>query len=110
MPFSVARPSRPYAGRDFHWLPDIDKIRSELGYEDQVPPHEGMRRAVTWYLENRPEANGEIEGALDDPFDYAAEDMLIERYELLIHQNQGRSSRQDIIFIMPMITRKRSKT
>lgn len=84
MPFSIARPSRPYAGRDFHWLPDIDKIRSELGYKDQVPPHEGMMRTIAWYLENRPEPNGEIECALDDPFDYAAEDMLMEKYELLI--------------------------
>jgi nucleoside-diphosphate-sugar epimerase len=86
MPFTLARPSRPFAGRDFHWLPDIDKIRSELGYKDQVPPHEGMRRTIAWYLENRPEPNGEIERALDDPFDYATEDMLVEKYETLIHK------------------------
>jgi len=86
MPFSIARPSRSYAGRDFHWFPDIEKIRSELGYHDQIPPSEGMRRTVGWYLENRPEINGEIERALDDPFDYAAEDMLIERYESFIQE------------------------
>jgi nucleoside-diphosphate-sugar epimerase len=84
MPFGIARPSRPYGGRDFHWLPDIDKIKSELGYKDQVLPHEGMKRTIAWYLENRPEPNGEIERALDDPFDYVAEDMLMEKYELLI--------------------------
>ena len=86
MPFSIARPSRPYAGRDFHWLPDIDKIRSELGYKDQVRPGEGMRRTVAWYLENRPDQNGEIERALDDPFDYAAEDMLMDKYLSLIEK------------------------
>jgi len=86
MPFSIARPSRPYAGRDFHWLPDIDKIRSELGYRDQVSPNEGMKRTITWYLENRPEPGGEIERALEDLFDYAAENILVEKYELLIHK------------------------
>jgi nucleoside-diphosphate-sugar epimerase len=86
MPFSIARPSRPYAGRVFHWLPDIDKIKSELGYKDQVPPGEGMRRTIVWYLDNRPEQDGEIERALDDPFDYAAEDMLMEKYESLIQK------------------------
>ena len=86
MPFSIARPSRPYAGRNFHWLPDIDKIKSELGYKDQVSPGEGMRRTVAWYLENRPDQNGEIERALDDPFDYAAEDMLMDKYLSLIEK------------------------
>lgn len=86
MPFSIARPSRPYAGRDFHWLPDIEKIRSELGYKDQVSPREGMRRTIAWYLEHRPEPNGEIERALDDPFDYEAEDMLMERYKMFIEK------------------------
>jgi nucleoside-diphosphate-sugar epimerase len=86
MPFSIARPSRPYAGRDFHWLPDIDKIKSELGYRDQVHPGEGMRRTIAWYLENRPDQNAEIERALNDPFDYAAEDALVEKYESLIEE------------------------
>lgn len=86
IPFSIARPSKPYAGRDFHWFPDIEKIRSELGYNDKIPPSEGMSRTIAWYLENIPEQNGEIERALGDPFDYAAEDMLIERYESFIQK------------------------
>jgi nucleoside-diphosphate-sugar epimerase len=77
MPFDVARPARPYAGRSFHWVPDIEKIRTELGYRDEVPIAEGMRRTVEWYLEKRPDPGGEIEQALADPFDYEREDRLI---------------------------------
>ncbi len=76
MPFDVARPSRPYAGRSFHWVPGIDKIRTQLGYRDQVPAREGLSRTVAWYLAHRPEPGGEVEVALQDTFDYEAEDRL----------------------------------
>ncbi len=74
MPFAIARPTRPYAGRSFHWVPDIEKIRAHLGYCDEVPAEEGLKRTVRWYLEHRPDAGGEIEINLQDPFDYEAED------------------------------------
>jgi nucleoside-diphosphate-sugar epimerase len=80
MPFSAARPSRAYAGRSFHWVPDIEKIRTELGYRDQVPANEGLKRTVEWYLENRPEPGGETELAIGDAFDYASEDRLIDDF------------------------------
>jgi nucleoside-diphosphate-sugar epimerase len=81
MPFSIARPSRPYGGRAFHWVPAIDRIRNRMGYTDQVPAEIGLRRTVEWYMENRPEPGGEIERALGDPFDYEAEDRLIRDLE-----------------------------
>jgi hypothetical protein len=81
MPFSVARPSRAYAGRSFLWVSDIGKIKGALGYGDRVPPDVGLRRTVGWYVENRPESGGEIERALADPFDYASEDRLIDEFE-----------------------------
>lgn len=80
MPFSVARPARPYAGRAFHWVPDIEKIRNGLGYRDLVSSQVGLKRTIEWYLQNRPEPGGEIEQALADTFDYAAEDRLIESF------------------------------
>jgi nucleoside-diphosphate-sugar epimerase len=81
LPFSLARPSRPYAGRDFHWVTDIGKIKTRLGYRDQVPATEGLRRTVGWYMENRPEPGGELERNLGDPFDYATEDKIIREYK-----------------------------
>ncbi|MEE9203122.1 MAG: NAD-dependent dehydratase, partial [Dehalococcoidia bacterium] len=37
-----------------------------------------VARTVQWYLEHRPEPGGEVEKQLRDPFDYAAEDRLIQ--------------------------------
>jgi len=84
MPFEIARPSRPYAGRYFHWVPDIERIKDELGYTDQVSPEEGLKRTLAWYMENRPGKGGELEIALGDAFDYDLEDRLITRYERLV--------------------------
>jgi nucleoside-diphosphate-sugar epimerase len=81
MPFSIARPSRPYAGRSFHWVPDIEKIKIRMGYRDKVPPEEGLKRTIQWILENRPEPGGEVERGLGDPFDYGMEDRLIRDFE-----------------------------
>ena len=81
MPFSVARPSRPYAGRSFHWVPDIEKIKIQIGYRDQVPANEGLKRTIQWILENRPEPGGKVEQGLGDPFDYVTEDRLIRDFE-----------------------------
>ncbi len=81
MPFSLARPARPYGGRNFHWVPDIEKIRTRLGYRDETPAEEGLRRTVRWYLQHPPEPGGEIERVLQDPFDYETEDKLIAAYQ-----------------------------
>jgi nucleoside-diphosphate-sugar epimerase len=80
MPFAAARPARPYGGRNFHWVTDIDKIRNGLGYRDVVPAEAGLERTVKWYLDHRPDEGGEIERSLQDPFDYEGEDRLIEDY------------------------------
>jgi len=81
LPFSMARPSRPYAGRAFHWVTDIEKIKTEIGYRDLVSPHEGLKKTVKWYMENQPRRGGEEERQLGDPFDYATEDALIQDYK-----------------------------
>jgi len=81
MPFSIARPSRPYAGRSFHWVPDVQKIMIEMGYRDKVPPDEGLKRTMQWILENRPDPGGEVERGLGDSFDYVMEDRLIRDFE-----------------------------
>jgi nucleoside-diphosphate-sugar epimerase len=81
MPFLAARPSRPYGGRSFHWLPDIERIKTSLGYRDQVDPGEGMKRTIEWYLSHRPAPGGETEQALADPFDYENEDRIIAEFQ-----------------------------
>jgi len=84
MPSMIARPSRPYlsySGTSGHRVVDIAKIKRELGYRDLVPLGEAMRRTVQWYVENRPEPGGEVEQRLQDPFDYQAEDRLVDAYK-----------------------------
>ncbi len=81
MPFSLARPSRPYAGRAHHEVIDITKIKVEMGYKDVVPTEEAIQRTVNWYLNNPPQPGGEIEQRLGDPFDYTIEERVIQEYE-----------------------------
>lgn len=61
-----------------HKLMDLHAIRSELGYRDVVPTAEAVARTVRWYAEHPLERGGEIETRLPDPFDYDAEDRMIE--------------------------------
>ena len=80
MPYSLARPARVYSGRSQHRVLDISKVQRELGYRDLVPAEKGIELSVKWYLENRPQPGGEVEKQLRDPFDYAAEDQLIDSF------------------------------
>jgi nucleoside-diphosphate-sugar epimerase len=81
IPFSLARPSRPYAGRAYHEVIDISKIKAELEYKDVVPAEEAIQRTVNWYLENPLQRGGDMEKRLGDPFNYAVEDQIIKEYE-----------------------------
>ena len=40
-------------GHDKRYAINCDKIERELGWTPSVSVEEGMRRTVTWYLENR---------------------------------------------------------
>jgi nucleoside-diphosphate-sugar epimerase len=60
-----------------HWLPSIDKIKSQLGYRDVVPYEEALERTVRWYAENPLAPGDEAELNLGDPFDYEHEDGVV---------------------------------
>jgi len=84
MPHELAFPSRVLAlGGSHHTLLDLTKIRSQLGYSDVVPVEEALARTTRWYLEHPLEKGGDIEAQLGDPFDYAAEDELIGRFQAM---------------------------
>lgn len=79
MPERLAAPARaltPMATGVSHTLVDGGKIRRELGYRDAVAPLVALRSLVDWLIAN-PVAS---ENYQRDPFDYAAEDRLIEAY------------------------------
>jgi nucleoside-diphosphate-sugar epimerase len=81
MPFDVAWPCHPLWRHDReHRLCQSTLIREELGYSDPVPADQALARTIDWLVENKPEPGGELERQVGDPFDYAAEDALIERW------------------------------
>jgi hypothetical protein len=79
-PDEAAGPARPYRLREhsYHWMTDISKLKSELGYRDVLPVQQALPQTVQWYLQHPPERGGEIEKRLADPFDYEMEDRLVE--------------------------------
>jgi nucleoside-diphosphate-sugar epimerase len=82
MPWEIATPARPLVAQPWttHRVVSLGRIEAELGYRDRVAPREALARTARWLVENRPEPGGIEEQVLEDPFDYAAEDQLIERY------------------------------
>jgi nucleoside-diphosphate-sugar epimerase len=78
LPGELAVPARPLMmnHRTTHRVMDTSKLRDRLGYRDVVPARDAVRRAARWLVENPPARGGYEETALQDPFDYAAEDRL----------------------------------
>jgi nucleoside-diphosphate-sugar epimerase len=79
MPARFAIPSRPLMQnyRTTHRVVDTAKLRDKLGYRDVVPAREAVRRTARWLVEHPPARSGYEETALQDPFDYEAEDRLV---------------------------------
>ena len=78
MPHEIAAPARPLLAQPAttHRVLDTSLLRTRLGYRDVVPAREAVRLATRWLVENPPERGGYEESALQDPFDYDAEDRL----------------------------------
>jgi nucleoside-diphosphate-sugar epimerase len=78
MPAALAVPARPLMMnyRTTHRVLDTSKLRTVLGYRDAVPAREAVRLTAAWLVEHPPTPGGYEETALQDPFDYEAEDVL----------------------------------
>lgn len=82
LPSALATPARPFLTSEhtLHQQMGVDAIRFELGYRDLTPVVEALSETAR-YLRDHPIERGSItEQRLQDPFDYAAEDALIETY------------------------------
>ena len=82
LPGELATPARPFlsAEHTLHQLMGIDAIRFDLGYRDPVPAVEALAITARDLFDNPIERNSITEMRLQDPFDYQAEDELIEAY------------------------------
>lgn len=78
LPWELAVPARPLVTQPLttHRVLDTSAMTRDFGYHDLVPPREALVRTAQWLVENPLSANQEK--LLQDPFDYAAEDVLVE--------------------------------
>ncbi|MEH6582577.1 MAG: NAD-dependent epimerase/dehydratase family protein [Halioglobus sp.] len=83
MPWELAMPACPLVMQPLttHRVMDIGKLQQQLGYRDRVDPKEALMRTVRWLVANPPQADGVEHMVLQDPFDYQAEDLLVERWD-----------------------------
>ena len=84
MPYAMATPCHPYwrHGAE-HRLRSNARIRSHLGYADTTTAWEALGATVDWLVDHPPEPGGAEEARLGDPFDYAREDDLMQRWDEL---------------------------
>jgi nucleoside-diphosphate-sugar epimerase len=82
MPYELAIPARPLLGQPLptHRVLDLSRLHGQLGHRDVVPAREAVRRTARWLVEHPPASGGIEEQVLTDPFDYAAEDALIDSW------------------------------
>jgi len=81
MPYDLAVPARPLLAQPLptHRVLDLTRVRAELGYHDVVPAREAVARTARWLAEH-PLVGSVEEHTLTDPFDYAAEDRLVDAW------------------------------
>jgi hypothetical protein len=59
---------------------DLSRLHQQLGHRDVVPAREAVPVTACWLAANQPERGGIEEQVLTDPFDYAAEDALVDSW------------------------------
>ncbi len=86
LPEQLATPARPFLATDstLHQFTGADSLIHDLGYRDLVPARQALADTAR-YLRDEPIERGSVtEMRLQDPFDYDAEDALIDLYQASI--------------------------
>lgn len=83
MPYGLATPARPLLAQPLptHRVLDLARVKRDLGYHDLVAPRDALAHTARWLADHRPEPGGMEETVLTDPFDYDAEDRLIDAWQ-----------------------------
>lgn len=86
MPFELATPALPMLAQpaSSHRVLDLSRVTHDLGYSDLVPARIAVGRTARWLVEHRPLGGGVEEKVLTDPFDYRAEDVLMDAWGLCL--------------------------
>lgn len=82
MPYDLALPARPLLAQPLptHRVLDLTRVRTDLGYRDLVPAREAIGRTARWLAEHPHDPGSTEEMVLTDPFDYDAEDVLMDAW------------------------------
>jgi nucleoside-diphosphate-sugar epimerase len=82
MPYDLAVPAWPLLAQPLptHRVLDVSRLRHRLGHRDRVQARQAVPLTAQWLAANQPIAGGVEEMVLTDPFDYAAEDALIDSW------------------------------
>jgi hypothetical protein len=82
MPYDLALPARPLMTQPLptHRVLDLTRIKVDLGYRDVLPARHAVPATARWLDQHPIEPDAIEEKVLTDPFDYAAEDALIDAW------------------------------
>jgi len=82
MPHDLAIPARPLLAQPLptHRVLDLSRLRHDLGYRDAVPARDALASTARWLAAHPLATGGTEETVLTDPFDYDAEDRLIDAW------------------------------
>ena len=82
LPYDLAVPAWPLLTQPLptHRVLDLTRLHHQLGHRDAVPARQAVPRTARWLADHPPEPGGPEEHVLTDPFDYPAEDALIDSW------------------------------
>jgi nucleoside-diphosphate-sugar epimerase len=82
LPYELAPPAWPLLAQPSttHRVLDLTRVRTQLGHHDVVPARDAVPRTARWLADHPPARGGVEEMVLTDPFDYAAEDTLMDSW------------------------------
>jgi len=83
MPFDLAIPARPLLTQPLptHRVLDLTRIKTTLGYHDVVPARQAVADTARWLAAHPVAPHATEERVLTDPFDYPAEDALLDAWQ-----------------------------
>ena len=90
LPEELATPARPFLGAEYtlHQVTGVDAMMHDLGYRDLVASAEAIARTAVDLRDHPVPRGSDTEMRLQDPFDYASEDALIDSYRAAMTQPQ----------------------
>jgi nucleoside-diphosphate-sugar epimerase len=82
MPYDLAVPAWPLLAQPLptHRVLDLSRLHDQLGHRDVVPARVALPRTAQWLAEHPLAPGAQEERVLTDPFDYAAEDALMDSW------------------------------